>query len=47
MDKGTWDNLCKKYLMDVMGDADLTTETKKKVGALFSEMKEDADKKEA
>lgn len=47
MDKGTWDNLCKKYLMDVMGGADLTTETQKKVGALFSEMKEDADKKDA
>ncbi len=47
MDKGTWDNLCKKYLMDVMGSADLTTETQKKVGALFSEMKADADKKDA
>ena len=47
MDKGTWDNLCKKYLMDVMGGADLTTETQKKVGALFSEMREDADKKDA
>lgn len=47
MDKGTWDNLCKKYLMDVMGGADLTAETQKKVGALFSEMKEDADKKDA
>lgn len=47
MDKSTWDNLCKKYLMDVMGGADLTTETQKKVGALFSEMKEDADKKDA
>lgn len=47
MDKGTWDNLCKKYLMDVMGGADLTTETQKKVGALFSEMKADADKKDA
>jgi len=47
MDKETWDNLCKKYLMDVMGDANLTTETKKQVGALFSEMKEDADKKDA
>ena len=47
MDKGTWDNLCTKYLMDVMGGADLTTETQKKVGALFSEMKEDADKKDA
>lgn len=47
MDKGTWDNLCKKYLMDVMGGAGLTTETQKKVGALFSEMKEDADKKDA
>lgn len=47
MDKTTWDNLCKKYLMDVMGGADLTTETKKKVGALFTEMKDDADKKDA
>lgn len=47
MDKGTWDNLCKKYLMDVMGGADLTTETQKNVGALFSEMKADADKKDA
>lgn len=47
MDKGTWDNLCKKYLMDVMGGADLTTETQKKVGSLFSEMKADADKKDA
>lgn len=47
MDKSTWDNICKKYLMDLMGDADLTTETKKKVGALFSEMKEEADKKDA
>lgn len=47
MDKGTWDNLCKKYLMDVMGGADLTTETQQKVGELFTEMKEDADKKEA
>lgn len=47
MDKSTWDNICKKYLMDVMGGADLTTETQKKVGALFSEMKEDADKKDA
>lgn len=47
MDKATWDNLCKKYLIDIMGGADLTTETQKKVGALFSEMKEDADKKDA
>ena len=47
MDKATWDNICKKYLMDVMGGAALETETKKKVGALFSEMKEDADKKDA
>lgn len=47
MDKGNWDNLCKKYLMDIMGGADLETETQKKIGALFSEMKEDADKKDA
>lgn len=47
MDKSTWDNLCKKYLIDVMGDTNLTTETQKKIGALFSEMKEDSDRKDA
>lgn len=47
MDKETWDNLCKKYLLDVMNGADLSTDTQKKIGALYSEMKEDADKKEA
>ena len=47
MDKETWDKICEKYLMDVMGNKELETETKKKVGALFSEMKEDADKKDA
>ena len=47
MSKETWDALCKKYLIDMMGGADLTTETQKKIGALFSEMKEDADKKDA
>ena len=46
MDKATWDALCKKYLMDVMGGANLETETQKKVGALFTEMKADADKKD-
>ena len=46
MDKATWDSLCKKYLMDVMGGANLETETQKKIGALFTEMKEDADKKD-
>ena len=47
MDKSTWDNLCKKYLMDLMGSEGLETATQKKIGALFSEMKEDADKKDA
>ena len=47
MSKETWDALCKKYLMDIMGGANLETATQKKIGALFSEMKEDADKKEA
>ena len=47
MEKSTWDALCKKYLMDMMGGADLTTETQKKIGSLFTEMKEDSDKKEA
>lgn len=46
MSQEAWDALCKKYLMDVMGGANLETETQKKIGALFSEMKEDADKKE-
>ena len=47
MDKSTWDALCRKYLMDLMGVEGLETETQKKIGALFSEMKEDADKKDA
>ena len=47
MNKATWDALCRKYLMDVMGTEGLETETQKKIGALFSEMKEDADKKDA
>lgn len=47
MSKDTWDALCKKYLMDMMGGANLETETQKKIGALFSEMKADADKKDA
>lgn len=47
MSKETWDALCKKYLMDLMGGANLETETQKKIGALFSEMKADADKKDA
>ena len=46
MDKSTWDALCKKYLMDLMGSEGLETATQKKIGALFSEMKEDADKKD-
>lgn len=47
MSKETWDALCRKYLMDIMKGANLETETQKKIGALFSEMKEDADKKDA
>ena len=46
MDKATWDNICKKYLMDLMGTEGLETATQKKSGALFSEMKEDADRKD-
>ena len=46
MDKATWDNICKKYLMDLMGTEGLETATQKKIGALFSEMKEDADRKD-
>ena len=33
--------------MDIMGSEGLETETQKKIGALFSEMKEDSDKKDA
>ncbi|MCH5295989.1 MAG: hypothetical protein J1F14_08850, partial [Treponema sp.] len=47
MSKETWDALCQKYLMDIMGGANLETDTQKKIGALFSEMKADADKKDA
>ena len=32
--------------MDLMGSEGLETATQKKIGALFSEMKEDADKKD-
>lgn len=46
MDEKSWENLCRKYLMDIISDADLETETQKKIGALFSEMKADADKKD-
>lgn len=46
MSKDTWDNLCKQYLLDIMGSEGLTTETQKRIGALFSEMKEDSDKKD-
>ena len=46
MDKATWDALCRKYLMEVMGTEGLETATQKKIGALFSEMKEDADRKD-
>ena len=47
MSKETWDALCRKYLLDIMGGANLETETQKKIGALFSEMQADADKKDA
>lgn len=46
MDKDSWANICKKYLLDTMGGEGLTTETQKQIGALFTEMKEDADKKD-
>ena len=38
MSKETWDKLCRKYLMDIMGGEGLTTESQKKIGALFTEM---------
>ena len=44
MDKKTWDGMCKKYILDLMGNVDFTTETQKKIGALFTEIKEEADK---
>ena len=47
MDKDTWDQICKNYLMDVMGAPELETETQQKIGELFTEMKTDADKKDA
>lgn len=47
MSKESWDALVKSYLMDLMKGANLETETQKKIGALYSEMKEDADKKDA
>lgn len=47
MSKETWESICRKYLMDLMGDANLETATQQKIGALFSEMVADADKKDA
>ena len=47
MSKESWDALVKSYLMDLMKGANLETETQKKIGALYSEIKEDADKKDA
>lgn len=44
MDKNTWDNICKKYLIEVMAGANLTTETQKKIAGLFDEMTADSDK---
>lgn len=46
MDKSTWEDLCRKYLMDLMGTEGLETATQKKIGASFSEIKEDSDKKD-
>lgn len=47
MDRSTWESICKKYLIDLMGSEGLETATQKKIGSLFTEMKTDADKKEA
>ena len=47
MNEESWEKLTKKYLLDLMGDTQLETETQKKIGSLFTEMKADADKVEA
>ena len=44
MDKATWDAIVQNYMQQILTKDTLTSETKQKVGALFSEMKEDADK---
>ncbi|MGL4985627.1 MAG: hypothetical protein ACRC5H_00625 [Treponemataceae bacterium] len=44
MSSEIWASIVRKYLMDVMGDANLQTETQKTIGGLFSEIKDDEDK---
>ena len=47
MDKATWDAIVQNYMQQILTKDTLTSETKQKVGALFSEMKEDSDKVDA
>ncbi|MCH5290817.1 MAG: hypothetical protein J1D88_03535 [Treponema sp.] len=47
MSKESWDNLCRKYLTDVMKDVSLTSETRQRVVKLFDEMAADSDKEDA
>lgn len=47
MEKATWDRICQNYLLSIISDERIESETKASVGALFSEMKEDADKIDA
>ena len=47
MSKESWDNLCRKYLTDVMKDVSLTSETRQEVAKLFNEMAADSDKEDA
>ena len=47
MDKSTWDKIVENYLLSIIQNPKVESETKQKVGALFSEMKADADKVDA
>lgn len=47
MSKESWDNLCRKYLTDIMKDVSLTSETRREIAKLYDEMAADSDKEDA
>nr|MCR5605344.1 hypothetical protein [Treponema sp.] len=42
MNKDTWDNLCKAYLLSVMNSSNLNKETQAALGAIFTSLKDTA-----
>ena len=47
MSKESWEALVKTYLMDLMKGPNVKTETQKQLGAMLSDLKNDADKMDA